>query len=85
MRPPLPVAQRHAVLLARPPAVFVSRPLGEEPAEDAVLGVEGRDVVVDDHRHPLRRETREQGQELGFVEIVCRGEGVGAPQGFVAH
>src|SRR5262245_40892478 len=44
----LRVAQRHPTLLTRIAAVCVAGPCREEPAEDTVLGMKNRQVLISD-------------------------------------
>ena len=66
------VAQLHVVLVARPAAVRVVRAAREKRAEDAVLHVKHRHVLVNGDLEPLRRRGLQQRFELREVQIVAR-------------
>ena len=58
------------MLFAWPPAIAVSSAGGKESAEDAMLGVEDRQMLIGDGLHPLRANGSGQRGDLRGVEIV---------------
>ena len=58
MRAPGGIAQRDAVLFAGTAAIAIAGAGGEEAAEDAVLGVEDRQVLVGDGLDALAADLR---------------------------
>ena len=66
------VAQFQIVFVTRAAAVGVIRAIGQECAEDAVLHVEHRHVLMDRDLEPLRRRRLQERLELRVVQIVRR-------------
>jgi hypothetical protein len=66
------ILQPHVVPVAGAAAVGLVGPRREERAEDAVLHVEHRDLLVDDHLEPPRGHRPQQVVELLGAEVVRR-------------
>ena len=74
-----PVAELDVVEVAGPAAVGLVGPGREEGAEDAMLHVEHRDLLVDHDLQPVRRDGREEVVELVEAQVV-RGRRPAAPR-----
>ena len=72
------VAQGDAVRVAGAAAIVVVFALGQKRAEDAVLHVKHRHVLVDREIEPGAGRGLEEGFELDDVEIVARGDALEA-------
>ena len=77
---PDPVAELDVVVVAGAAAVGLVGPGREEGAEDAMLHVEHRDLLVDHHLQPVRRDGAEQVVELLEAQVVG-GRDPAAPPG----
>src|SRR5690606_39941556 len=69
-----PIPERDPVLLTGAPTAAEIAAGGEGVRVDAVLGVEGRDVVVQGNGEARGRRIREQSEQLGLVEVMRAGE-----------
>ena len=67
------VTQAHIVLVARPAAITVVRAFGQERAEDTVLHVKHRHVLVQRDVEPRAWRALQEGLELHDVEVVRGG------------
>ncbi len=56
MRAALWISQGDPMLFAWPAAIAIRRAAGKESAEDAMLGVEDRQMLIGDGFHPLRAD-----------------------------
>src|SRR5262245_35107994 len=70
MRASRDVAQLDAVRFAWPAAITIARAGREEAAEDAVFGVEHRQVLVDDHLEWIATDLPRKFGDLLCVQIV---------------
>jgi hypothetical protein len=74
MRAAFGVLKRDAVFFARSSAIAIAGSGGEEAAEDAVLGVKHRQVLVGDGLDPLAAHLARQVGHLRGVQIVSGSE-----------
>ena len=75
------VAQVHLVRLARPAAIAVIGAGGQGVAENAMLHVEHRHVLMNHHFKPPRIKPPEHRGELFPVEVIAPGPSDGLPRG----
>src|SRR5258708_7642527 len=66
------IAQFHEVLLARPAAILITGPSGEEAAEHAVLRVEYGQVLIRDGFDTRTAHRASEAGNLRRVEVVTR-------------
>ena len=76
MRASVLIPQGDDVLLARASTIAIAGSGREEAAEDAMLGVEDRQVMIGDRFDPAGIELAGERGDLFGIEIVCRGEPV---------
>jgi len=65
------VTQMNAMMFARPSAVGVILPIGEESGEDTVLHMEHRHVLVDRQFEPFGRSRSKKVEDLTRVQIIA--------------
>lgn len=82
---PLLIAQANLVLVAGPPAVGLVRARRKHGAEHAMLHVEHRHLLVDDHFEPLRRHGRDQVQQLIAAQVIGSRDPLGAQVAKILH
>src|SRR5579862_3372546 len=70
VRAPCVIPQLHAMLLARTSAILVTRAIREKAAENAVLRMENRQVLISDHLQVLRTRVAGEARHLRGIEIV---------------
>src|SRR4051812_2811005 len=70
MSSPGGVAHAHDVLLAGAPAVAIAGAGGKEPAEDAMLRMENRQVLVGDSLDPVAPNLASQLADLSGIQVV---------------
>src|SRR5262249_44962239 len=69
-------AQRHLMAFAGMAAVQIACPAGQEPAENAVFGVEYWQMVIDDDFKALAADFSRQRADLIGVQVVRRGDSI---------
>src|ERR1039458_6646998 len=74
MRAAFGIPESYPMLFAGPAAIAIRSAGGKEPAEDAVLSVEDRQMLIGDGFHTLRANSCGQSRDLRGVEIVRRCE-----------
>ncbi len=72
MRAALRIPQGNAMLLAGTPAIAVSSARGKKPAEDAMLGVEDREMLIGDGFQSSRANGCGERRDLCGIQIVRR-------------
>ena len=72
------IAQLDQMLVARPAAIGLVRSRRQHGAENAMLHVEQRHVLMDDHFQPIGRNGRNQLDQLIAIQIIRRGDPPGA-------
>ena len=67
MRTPIYIAQGHTVFFAGMATIFVASSIGQKATEDAMFGVENRQMLVGDHFHLITAQALGELRHLGGV------------------